>query len=110
MLASPARLGPVELRLGHPAGLQAPRQREEVGQGVGAEVTAPSFSLPVTRPAKAVMEQLPVVPAGPHHPVRLPRPNARAWVGRQRPMPLGRPLGLGEQEARPIPLVSPKGF
>lgn len=110
MLASLARLGPVEPRLGHRAGLQAPRRLEEVGQGVAVEVTAPSFSRPVTRRAKAAMEQLRAVPTGPHHPVQRPRPNARVWVGQQRPMPLGRPLGLVGQVAKPIPLVSPKGF
>lgn len=110
MLVSLARLGPVGLRLGHRAGLRALRLLEEVEQGVVVEVTVPSFSRPVTRRAKAVMEQLRAVPTGPHHPVQLPHPNARVWVGRQQPMPLGRPLGLVGQGAKPIPLVSPKGF
>lgn len=100
----------MEPRPGHRAGLRALRQLEEVGRQVAVEVTAPSFSHLVTRQAKVVMGQLRAVPTGPHHPVRLPRPNARAWVGQQQPTPLARPLGLGGREARPIPLVSPKGF
>lgn len=110
MLASLARLGPAEPRLEHRAGLQAQRRLEEVGLRVALEVTAPSFSRPVTRQAKAVTEQLRVLPTGPPHPVQPPRPNARVWVGQQQPMPLGRPLGLAGPGAKPIPLDSPKGF
>lgn len=110
MLVNLARLGLVEPRLGHQAGPRALRQLEEVGLGVEVEVTAPSFSLLVIRQAKVVMEPLQGVPTGHHHPAPLPHPNARAWVGQQRPMPLGRPLELVGLGARPIPLVSPKGF
>lgn len=81
-----------------------------MGQEVEAEVTAPSFSHLVTRRAKVVMEQLQAVPTGPHHRVRLLHPNARAWVVQQQPMPLERPLGLAGREAKPILLVSPRGF
>lgn len=107
-LVSLAKLGPVEPRLGRQAGLQALRRLEEGEQGVVAEVTAPSFSHLVIRRAKADMEQLRAVPTGPHRRVRPPHPNARAWVGQQRPMALGRRLGLAGPEARPIPLVSPR--
>lgn len=110
MLVSLARLGQVEPQQGHRAGLRALRRPEEVGQGVAVEVTAPSFNHLVIRQAKVVMEQLRVVPTGPHHPVRRPLPNARAWVGQQLPMALGRPLGLVGRVARLIPLVSPRGF
>lgn len=107
-LVSLAKLGPVEPQLGHRAGLRALRRLEEGEQGVVVEVTAPLFSHLVTRRAKAVMEQLRVAPIGPHHRVRPPHPSARAWVGRRRPMALGRHLGLAGLEARPIPLVSPR--
>lgn len=110
MLGSLARLVPAEPRRGHLAGPQALRQQGAVGPEVVAEVTAPSFSRLGIRRAKAVMEQLPGVLPGPPHPVRPLPPNARAWVDRQPPMPLGRPLGLEGQGARLIPLVSRKGF
>ena len=110
MLVSLARLGPVEPQPGHQAGLLAPRQPEEVRLGVVVEVTAPLFSHLVTRQAKVVMGQLPGAATDPHHLVQLPHPNARAWGGQLQPMPPGRPLGLAEQEARPILLVSPRGF
>lgn len=110
MLVSLAKLGPVEPQPGHRAGLQALRLPEEVGLGVVAEVTAPLFSLLVTRQAKVVMGQLLGAPIDPRHLVQLPHPNARAWEGQLRPMPLGRPLGLVGREARPILLVSPRGF
>lgn len=107
MLGSLARGGPVEPQLEQLAGPQVRRLLGEVGRGVVA--TALSSSPLVTRQVRGVTGQPQGVPPGLHHRDLLPHPNVRAWVDRLL-MLLEKPLGLEGLGARPILLVSPKGF
>lgn len=109
-LANPARPDPPELPPGLLAEPPVLMRLAEVGREAVGAATALSFSLLVTRPAKVVMEQRQEAPPDPRHLALPPRPNARAWVDQQPPMPQARLLGLVELGARPIPPASLRGF